>query len=422
MFRRFVVLIASSVVVCAAADNTVKVVEEIAAKVNGDIITRGELEKKRQEIEAEAKRQGLTGARLQEAVKEAHADVLSKEIDTLLLVQKGKDLNISVDSDVTRRLAEIQVQQKISDPDKFQQFIREQTGMTFEDFKQQMKNEMLTQRVIGQEVMRNINVPEAELQKYYDEHKSEFMRKEAQVFLSQIVISTEGKSPEQAAAAEKKAKDLAARANKGEKFSDLARDNSDDVETAKNGGYVGSMPKGMMDKSIEDIVFKAKKGFVSDPFKRAQGFVILKVEDRFEAGQATFDEVKNELQDRLTQPKANTKVRAYLTQLREDAFLEIKEGYVDSGAAPGKDTRWKDVAALKPQTTTKEEVAARRKKHILWVIPAGTVKSTKPEGKTAPAAAPATTPAPAPASATADKAPDADPAKTPDPAAVPEKK
>src|SRR4051794_1951232 len=291
MFRSFVVLIASTAAVCAAADNNVKVVEEIAAKVNGDIITRGDLEKKRLEIEAEAKRQGLSGARLQEAVKEAHADVLRKEIDTLLLVQKGKDLNISVDADVTRRLAEIQVQQKISDPDKFQQFIREQTGMTFEDFKQQMKNEMLTQRVIGQEVMRSINVPEADMHKYYDEHKGEYMRKEAQVFLSQIVISTEGKSPEQVAAAEKKAKDLVARARKGEKFADLARDNSDDVETAKNGGYVGAMPRGVMDKPIEDVVFKEKKGFVSDPFKRPNLFLILKVEDRFEAGQASFEEV-----------------------------------------------------------------------------------------------------------------------------------
>jgi parvulin-like peptidyl-prolyl isomerase len=418
MFRRFVVLIASSLAVCAAADNNVKVVEEIAAKVNGDIITRGELEKKRLEIEAEAKRQGLSGARLQEAVREAHANVLMKEIDTLLLVQKGKDLNISVDADVTRRLAEIQVQQKIADPDKFQAFIREQTGMTYEDFKAQMKNEMLTQRVIGQEVMRNINVPEAEMQKYYDEHKGDYMRKEAQVFLSQILISTEGKSAEQVAAAEKKAKDLVARAKKGEKFSDLARDNSDDVETGKNGGYVGAMPKGMMDKAIEDTVFKEKKGFISDPFKRSQGFVILKVEDRFEAGQATFEEVKNDIQDRLTQPKAEGKVRIFLTQLREDAFLEIKEGYVDSGAAPGKDTRWKDVAALKPQTTTKEEVAARRKKHILWVIPAGTVKSTRPVGTPAPAAAPAATPA----STAADKAPEKASDKTPDPAAVPENK
>ena len=418
MFRRFVVLIASTIAVCAAADNNVKVVEEIAAKVNGDIITRGELDKKRAEIEAEAKRSGLSGPRLQQAVSEYAANALRDQIDTLLLVQKGKDLNISVDSDVTRRLAEIQVQQKISDPDKFQAFIRENTGMSYEDFKLQMKNQMLTQRVIGQEVMRNIVVPEAEMQKYYDEHKSEFMRKESQVFLSQIVISIEGKSPDQIAVAEKKAKDLAARAQKGEKFNELARDNSDDVETAKNGGQIGPMSKGLMDKAIEDLVFNAKKGFVTDPIRRPNSFLILKVDERYEAGQAAFEEVKNELQDRLTQPKMEGKVRVFLTTLREEAFLEIKEGYADSGAAPAKDTRWKDVAQLKPQTTTKEEVAARRKRHLLWVIPAGTVKETAPVGKPAPAAAPA---AAAPAGGPpAAAAPAAD--KPADLAAVPEKK
>ena len=411
MFRRFVVLIASAFAVCSAADN-VKVVEEIAAKVNGDIITRGELARKRLEIEAEAKRQGLSGPRLQQAVDEYASNALRDEIDTLLLVQKGKDLNISVDADVTRRLAEIQVQQKISDPDKFQAFIRENTGMSYEDFKLQMKNQMLTQRVIGSEVARTVNVPEAEAQKFYEEHKSEYMRKESQVFLSQIVISTEGKTPEQVAVAEKKAKDLAARAQKGEKFSDLARDNSDDVETAKNGGQIGPMTKGLLDKPIEDLVFAKKKGFVSDPIRRPNSFLILKVDERFEAGQATFEEVKSEIQDRLTQPKMEGKVRIFLTGLREDAFLEIKEGYIDSGAAPAKDTRWKDVAQLKPQTTTKEEVAARRKRHLLWVIPAGTVKETKPKPTTAPA----------PAAAAAGKAPAAPADKPADVASIPEKK
>jgi parvulin-like peptidyl-prolyl isomerase len=406
MFRRFVVLIAAGLGVGFAADN-VKVVEEIAAKVNGDIITRGELAKKRQDIEAEAKRQGLSGARLQQAVEEFSANALRDEIDTLLLVQKGKDLNINVDADVTRRLAEIQVQQKISDPDKFQAFIRENTGMGYEDFKLQMKNQMLTQRVIGQEVARSVTVPEADAQKFYDEHQSEYVRKESQVFLSQIVVSTEGKSAEQVAVAEKKAKDLAVRAQKGEKFSDLARDNSDDVETAKNGGQIGPMTKGLLDKPIEDLVFAKKKGFVSDPIRRPNSFLILKVDERFEAGQATFEEVKNEIQERLTQPKMEGKVRVFLTGLREDAFLEIKEGYIDSGAAPAKDTRWKDVAQLKPQTTTKEEVAARRKRHLLWVIPAGSVKQAKPKAKTA---------------AVADKAP-AKPAEKPaETAAVPEKK
>jgi len=395
MFRSLVVVTASALSLWAA-DNppNVKVVEEIAAKVNGDIITRGELEKKREEIEVEARRQGLNGPKLQETVKEYAANALRDQIDQLLLVQKAKDLNISVDNDVTRRLAEIQLQQKaahpeLADPDKFQSFIHEQTGMPYEDFKQQLKNQLLTQRVMGQEVMRNITVPEAEMQKYYEEHKSEFMRKEAQVFLSQIVISTEGKNAEQVAAAEKKAKDVAARAKKGEKFADLARDYSDDVETAKNGGYIGAMQRGLLDKSIEDVVFKEKKGYVSDPIKLRQAFLILKIEDRYEAGQATYEEVKNDIQERLIQPKVEPKARVFLSRLREDAFLEIKDGYVDSGAVPGKDTRWKDVTALKPQTVTKEEVAARRRKHILWIIPHGYAKDTKTVDSASPAQTPA---------------------------------
>src|SRR5882724_6884446 len=149
-----VVIMASAFALCAA-DNppNVRVVEEIAAKVNGDIITRGELERKRLEIEAEARKQGLTGERLKQAVDEYSASSLMEQIDQLLLVQKAKDLNINVDNEIIRELAQIQIQQKIPDPDKFQAFIREQTGMPFEDFKQNMKNRALTQRVMGQEVM-----------------------------------------------------------------------------------------------------------------------------------------------------------------------------------------------------------------------------------------------------------------------------
>jgi parvulin-like peptidyl-prolyl isomerase len=359
---------AATLSIAVAAD--VRVVEEIAAKVNGDIITRGELEHKRGEIEAYFRQQGLTGAKLAEAVKEQEKDALRDEIDQLLLVQKGKDLSISVDSEVTRRLAELQVQSKITDPDKFQQSISEQSGMPFEDFKQQMKNQFLTRRVIGQEVGSRIAIPEADLRKYYDEHKTQYVREE-QVFLSQLVISTEGKTPEQMAALEKKSRDLAARARKGEKFSDLVRDNSDDPETAKNGGQLPPYKRGMLRKEIEDIVFKEKKGYVADPIKVDVGFVILKVEERFEAGQASFEEVKNEINEQLLEPKMEPKVRELLTRLRMDAFLEIKEGYIDSGAAPGKDTRWKDVVQLKPQTTTKEEVAAHTKnrKRLLTIVP-----------------------------------------------------
>jgi parvulin-like peptidyl-prolyl isomerase len=141
-------------------------------------------------------------------------------------VQRGKDLSLSVDADVNRRLAEIQISSKITDPDKFQSWIREQAGMPFEDFKAQMRDNLLTQRVIGQEVSSRITIPEAEKRKYYEEHKAEFVREE-QAYLREILISTEGKDEAGVAAAEKKAKDVLARARRGEKFHELARDNSD---------------------------------------------------------------------------------------------------------------------------------------------------------------------------------------------------
>jgi parvulin-like peptidyl-prolyl isomerase len=320
-----------------------------------------------------------------------------EKIDELLLVQKGKDLNIKIDAEINRRLADLQVQSKISDPDKFHQYVREQTGMTFEDYKDRMTRQLLGQRVIGQEVTYRVSIPEADLRKYYDEHGSEYVRKE-QVFLSQILISTEGKNDEQTAAAEKKAKDIVARARKGEKFSDLVRDNSDDPETSRNGGSLPPYQRGIMPKQMEDVVFKAAKGFVTDPFKVGQGFVILKVEERYEAGQAGFDEVKEDIQQKLAAPKMEPKIREFLTRLREEAFLQIKDGYVDSGAAPGKDTRWQDVATLKPQTTTKEEVAARTKRHkkVLFIPIPGTNKKQS---------APATTPATAPPAAAPAKPP-----------------
>src|ERR1019366_7821453 len=115
-----------------------------------------------------------------------------------------------------------------------------------------------------------------------------------QVFLSQILISTEGKNEEQIASAEKKAKDLTERARKGEKFTDLARNNSDDTETAKAGGFIGGFKKGLLMKQIEDTVFKQKKGYVSDPMKieKPACFLIVRVDERYEDGQASFEEVK----------------------------------------------------------------------------------------------------------------------------------
>jgi len=389
MFFKFVVPSLAVVAAAASAQTTpppanIHIVEEIVAKVNGEIITRGELDEKNKEIELTATQAGLKGAARDEKVRELETNVLEREIDNLLLVQKGKDMTgLTVDADVAKFFNAWQAQLKINDENKFHEFLQQQFGRSFEELKEQKKRDLLAQRVISYEVVQKIAVPEADLQKYYDAHKSEYMRDE-EVFLSQIVISTEGKSADQVSTAEQRAADLVARARKGEKFSDLARDNSDDPETAQNGGYLGSpMKRGDLMPQLSAIVFsdKAVKGYVTDPIKIVSPpeILILKVEEHYAAGQASFEEVREEVQQALVGPQMEAKVRQYLTQLREQAFLQIKEGWVDTGAAPGKDTRWQDVAQLTPPTTTKQEVLSSTKAHkkVLGVAIPGTTAEVK---------------------------------------------
>jgi parvulin-like peptidyl-prolyl isomerase len=362
----------------SAAD--IGLVEEIVAKVNGDIITRSELQRTRSRMQAELKARGMKDEEIEKMVAERDKDILREAIDELLLVQRGKDLSINVETEVSKYLAEIQKQSGIADPDKFQQYIREQAGQTFEDFKNEWRNNYLKQRVIRQEVGGRLTIPRAELEKFYNDNKQKYMRDD-RVFLREIVISTEGKDAAGVAAAEKKARDLAARAKKGEKFPELARNNSESA-TRDSYGELPGLTRKELDPKLADIVFAADRGFVTDPIRMPNGFLILKVEERHKAGLASFEEVEQEIQNEMIQPKFPGEVREFLTKLRMESFLEIKPGYVDSGAAEGKSTAWTDPAQLKPETVTKQEVMEQtRNRRLLWMIPIpGTSTTAKKPG------------------------------------------
>ena len=352
-------------------DTQVRVVEEIVAKVNGKIITRGELEQKRERIRAELEKQGLTGQALDQAVEKNAADELRDDIDQLLLVQKAGELNINVDSDVNKRIAEIQRESGLADPDKFHDWVRQNSGESFEDLKDAFKSSILTQRVIGEEVYRNVVIPKADMMKYYEAHKADFIRQDS-VGLREIQVSCGDGSPAKVATAEKKAKDLVDRLRKGEKFPELARQYSDNADTAKDDGILGTFTRGQAAKAVEDVVFAHEKGYITDPIRLGNVFEIYKIEEKTNAGQASFDEVEPQINNILSEPIVKPKLRTYLTNLRQSAFLQIKPGYVDSGAAPGKDTTWRDTAQLRPQTTTKEAVANQRHfKKFMKVVPYG---------------------------------------------------
>jgi len=344
------------------------VVDQIVAKVNGDIVSQDELQKLVKERATELKAQGANGLQLQRALDETERNLLRDRIDQLLLVQKGKELNISVDSEISKYIASLRRQSGITDDEKFRDFVRQQSGMSYEDFQAEAKNSALTREVISSEVGRHIHVDSKEIEDYYNAHQKDFIRDE-KVYLSEILISTAGKDAAGVAAAEKKAKQLSDDAGKGQRFADLARDNSD-AASAKDGGVLGGYKKDMLSGDIVTSVWDLPKGSVTKPMKLANGFEIFKVDDHTKEGLAPLADVKSDIENVLYGPKMQPKVREYLTSLRTQAFLQVKAGFIDTGAAPGMDTKWQDPAVLKPETVKKAEVEQKqRMKRLLWAIP-----------------------------------------------------
>lgn len=351
------------------AAGEVVVMEEIVAKINGDIVTNTELRDYRKGVEEELKRQGMKGAEFEDAMAKITPDILRDRVDEALLRQKGKDLNIKVEADVNKQIADYQRQFKMPDPDQFQRYVVEQTGKSYEDFRGQIQDNLIVERVKGDEVYRRIQIPKEEIRAYYDQHKNEFQRKE-RVFLRELFISTQDKSPEEITAADNKAKDLAARAKRGETFPAMVQNNSDNELTKERGGLLDPFTKGMLNPQIENEVWDKQQGYVTDAIKFPNGWEIFKVEDHQREGLASYEEVESEVQNLLFGQRAPAALRAYLTKLRNDAFMMIKEGYTDTGAAPGKDTTWGDVLTLKPQTITRLEVVSNPSmKRLLGMFP-----------------------------------------------------
>ena len=311
-----------------------KVVEEIVARVNNDIITLSDYEKAqgalRQEIAQDCP--SCTPAQVDERFQEHRKNLLRDLIDQSLLVQRGKDMGISVETELVKRLDAIRQQNNLPSMEALEKAV-ESSGIGWEEYKTQLRNGLLTQEVIHKEVGSRINVGNDEVKKYYDEHQSEFNRPET-VYLSEILISTDGKNPEEMPALEKKANDLLARVKKGEDFAELAKRHSDG-STAKQGGELGAFEPGQLSKELEVVVFKMNRGDVTDVIHTKSGFEILRVDEHYKAGLQPLEKVQNEIVNKLYSDRMQPELRRYLAELREESYLVLKPGYADSAAVAG---------------------------------------------------------------------------------------
>jgi len=373
--KRYFALLAG--LACLPAFCSAQVVEEIVARVNNQIITRSEYLHSKDQLRDDVKQQDPANADKDYAEREK--DVLRDLIDQQLLLEKGKDLGITGDTDLIKRLDQMRKDMKLESMEDLEKAATAQ-GISYEDFKQNMRNQIITQKVIAEDVGSHLSISKEEEQKFYDQHKSELEQPES-IRLSEILIAPHKAAPEkppagsvqtsadpgaadtakaqadaqaeQAAldAAKAKAEDLLRQIRAGASFEDVAKKDSEGPSAAQ-GGDLGQFKRGTLAKELEDKTFAMKAGDITDVIRTKQGFVILKVTSHQMAGIPPLKDVEQKVQDAVYYQELQPALRAYLTKLREEAYIDIAQGYEDSGASPN-ETKPIDVATAKSSDAKK---------------------------------------------------------------------
>jgi len=308
-----------------------EVLEEIIAQVNDRIIVLSEYRASLDALRQELTQQQLPAVEFDAQFRQRSADILRELIDQQLLQQKAAELGISVESQVIRQLDEIRQQMDLPSMEALEQAAVAQ-GLNYEDFQQNLRDNFLTQQVINREVGSRVQVSPSEISAYYEEHKQEMERQDG-FSIQLILVSTEGMTEEELPAVRQRAEEALERARAEEDFAELARQYSDDA-TAQNGGFAGFFERGMMAPEIEAVVDGLDPGEISDILQTRFGYMVVKLLERTEPGIPDLSQVENQIHEQLYLEKIQPALRAYLTLLRQESFISVKTGYVDTGEAP----------------------------------------------------------------------------------------
>jgi peptidyl-prolyl cis-trans isomerase SurA len=344
----------------AANPESGKTVEEIIARVNNEIITLTEYQKARETAQEDAKAEcqsRCTPEQLQTDIADRQKNTLRELIDQSLLVQRGKDMGVSVEADLIKQLDQIRTSNNLDSMEALEKAVAGQ-GTNWEDFKNNIRNHLLTQRVISSEVGSHITVPDEEIAKYYEAHKAEYIRPE-QVALREIEVSTQGKKPEELPDLKKKAETALKRVQDGEDFGEIAKRLSDG-STKSQGGFLGVYKRGELSKELEDVVFKMKRNDLTEVMETKQGYLVLQVLEHYDEGEQPLSKVKNDIMDKLYGARMEPAMREYLKTLREQSYVIVKPGYQD--IAGGSSSEIQEVSAT-PEVTKQKK---NRKKFLLF--------------------------------------------------------
>ena len=331
-----ILAVVGTMMLVAAAPSAKDIIEQVLVKVNGEIITKSDLEAR----QIAALRQKNPNFRpdsdtaLKKALEEVTPGVIVEAVDELLMVQRGKELGYTMSTEQFNNIVEnIKKENKIENDEQLQAALK-QEGMTMADLRRQLEHTMMVQRVQQTEVMQKLQVTDTELRSYYDTHKDEFGTT-PQVTLREITVNVpvtaQGVNVAQDDDAKAKAEDVRKRILAGEPFAQLASDFSDSGSKA-NGGLVGPLSKSDLSEELQKAISGLKTGDVTPVLRTGRGYQIIKIETLQDSTTKSFEDAKGEVADKIANGKRQGEYVKFLTKLRGEAIIdwkndEIKKAY-----------------------------------------------------------------------------------------------
>jgi peptidyl-prolyl cis-trans isomerase SurA len=312
------------------------IIEQVLVKVNGEIITKTDLEA-RQIAALRQRNPNLrpnSDAELKKALADVTPAVIVDAVDELLLVQRGKELGFTMSTDRFNSIVDnIKKENKIENDEQLQAALK-QEGMTMADLRKQLERTMVVQQVQQTEVMQKLQVTDTELKSYYDAHKDEFGTV-PQVTLREITINVpttpQGINVAQDDEAKAKADDVRAKIIAGEPFPRLAADYSDSGSKA-NGGLVGPLSKSDLSEDLQKAIAGMKTGDVTPVLRTQRGYQIIKIENLQDSTTRPFEEARSDIADKIANSKRGVEYKKFIAKLRTEAIIdwkndEIKKAY-----------------------------------------------------------------------------------------------
>jgi len=303
----------------------VEIIQQILVKVNGEIITKTDLED-RQVAALRQRAQQMSDEELKKAIASLTPDILVDAVDEMLLMQRGKELGYKVTDEQFKRVLEnIRKENKLESDEQFAAALK-QEGITIEQLRKNLERQMVINQVQQVEVAGKVGISDSEAQAYYAEHKDEFTTPASLTLRELLVkVATDGTAVNVAAddAAKAKAESLLARAKAGESFAALVAEASDSPSKA-NGGLVGPITAAELDPGVLKLIEGLKPGDVSAVFRTGGGYALLQLESSTPPVVKSFDLARDDIAQKVYESKRGAEYGRFLARLRSQAIIEWK--------------------------------------------------------------------------------------------------